>query len=96
MKHTKLTLIALATMLLPSLATAQEAFTGWKHAGALAILTTPDGANLPTGAVIEGFPVLVRLDENWFDFKQAQAGGEDVRFANERMNSHRPHVSQGD
>ena len=81
MKRTLPTLIALAAMLLPFLANAQESFTGWKHAGEFAILTTPDGANLPTGSVIEGFPVLVRIDKDWFDFAQAKADGADVRFA---------------
>ena len=73
-------------MLLPFLANAQDGeaanpFASWQHRGELAILTTPDGADLPAGAVVEDFPVLVRLDKDWFDFKQTKAGGEDVRFA---------------
>ena len=53
----------------------------WKHSGALTILTTPDGADLPACAAVEGFPLLVRLSGDWFDFKQAKAGGEDLRFS---------------
>lgn len=55
-------------------------YESWKHSGALTILTTPDGANLPAGAVVEGFPVLVRLHRDWFDFGQARPDGTDVRF----------------
>ncbi|MCE9608812.1 MAG: DUF2341 domain-containing protein [Chthoniobacter sp.] len=60
---------------------AGAAYQGWSHAGAMALLTTPDGANLPAGTVVEGFPVLVRLHRDWFDFKQAKPNGEDIRFA---------------
>ena len=60
---------------------AAASYQGWKQAGALALLTTPEGANLPAGAVVEGFPVLVRLDKDWFDFSKARPNGEDVRFA---------------
>ena len=56
-------------------------YAGWQRTGALTILTTPEGADLRAGAVLEGFPVLVRLSGDWFDFKQAKAGGEDVRFS---------------
>ena len=31
--------------------------------------------------MVEGFPVLVRLRKDSFDFTKAQAHGEDVRFA---------------
>ncbi len=62
---------------------AAGAFQNWQHSGALTILTTPDGADLPRGAVVEEFPLLVRLDKDWFDFTQAKAGGEDVRFSTE-------------
>ena len=61
--------------------TASPSLPGWKHAGVLTILTTPEGANLPATAEVADFPLLVRLDRDWFDFSQAKAGGEDVRFA---------------
>lgn len=45
------------------------------------ILTTPEGANLPAAALVEDFPLLVRLHRDWFDFAQAKPRGEDVRFS---------------
>ncbi len=56
-------------------------YPGWQHSGSIFVLTTPDGAGLPAAAVVEGFPLLVRLNKDWFDFTQAKAGGEDVRFS---------------
>ena len=56
-------------------------YAGWQHSGSLYILTTPEGANLPATASEDGFPLLVRLDKDWFDFSQAKAHGEDIRFA---------------
>jgi len=53
---------------------------GWKHTGVLTVLTTPEGANLPAGAVVEQFPLLVRLDRDGFDFFQARPDGADMRF----------------
>ena len=32
-------------------------------------------------ASVDGFPVLVRLHKDFFDFGQAKAKGEDLRFA---------------
>ncbi|MCE9546061.1 MAG: DUF2341 domain-containing protein [Planctomycetia bacterium] len=52
----------------------------WKHSGSLFVLTTPEGANLPASAAEEGYPLLVRLHKDFFDFSQAQAHGEDIRF----------------
>jgi hypothetical protein len=56
-------------------------YAGWQHSGSLYILTTPEGANLPATASEDGFPLLVRLDKDWFDFSRAKAHGEDIRFA---------------
>jgi len=56
-------------------------YPGWKHSGSLYVVTTPDGANLPASVSVEGFPLLVRLNKDWFNFSQAKAHGEDVRFA---------------
>jgi len=53
----------------------------WRHSGRLYILTTPEGADLPASASVEGFPLLVRLHKDFFDFSQAKPNGEDIRFA---------------
>ena len=45
------------------------------------ILTTPEGANLPASATEKNFPLLVRLDKDFFDFTQARPNGEDIRFS---------------
>ncbi len=76
--------LALAALVAPFFAAAQEKpnpYPAWQQSGALTILTTPEGANLPAGAAVEEFPLLVRLHRDWFDFKQAKPGGEDVRFS---------------
>jgi Concanavalin A-like lectin/glucanases superfamily/Domain of unknown function (DUF2341)/Carbohydrate esterase, sialic acid-specific acetylesterase len=70
----------------PSLAEDQlgksaASYRDWKHAGSLFVLTTPEGANLPESAVVEGFPLLVRLHRDFFDFSQAQPVGADLRFS---------------
>jgi hypothetical protein len=56
-------------------------YPGWKHTGSVFVLTTPEGANLPAVAVVEDFPLLVRLHKDFFDFTQAQAKGDDLRFS---------------
>ena len=56
-------------------------YKGWQHSGSLCILTTPDGADLPATAKESDFPVLVRLDKDWFRFNEAMPKGEDLRFA---------------
>ena len=65
--------------LLPHTSSAQ--YQGWQHSGSLYILTTPEGADLPATASESGFPLLVRLHKDFFDFSQAKAHGEDLRFA---------------
>ena len=76
-----LLLASMATLCLPATqAATQNPLPGWQHNGVLAVLTTPDGANLPAGTVVEGFPLLVRLQRDWFDFSQAQPDGADLRI----------------
>lgn len=60
--------------------TARDDMTAWKHSGKLFVLTTPQGADLPASAMIEQFPLLVRLHGDWFDFSSASPGGDDIRF----------------
>ncbi len=85
--HTKINshrIKQLATGMFACLALVQTAsaqYQGWRHVGALYILTTPEGANLPATASEENFPLLVRLSKEWFDFSQAKGRGEDIRFS---------------
>ena len=60
---------------------ASAQYQGWQHSGSIYLLTTPEGANLPSAASEDGFPLLVRLHKDSFDFSQAKAGGEDIRFS---------------
>ncbi|MEI6537153.1 MAG: DUF2341 domain-containing protein, partial [Verrucomicrobiaceae bacterium] len=80
-----MTRIYLALLLCAQLAASAEPvsgqYAGWQKVGGIILLTTPEGANMPSGTVLEGFPVLVRLNKDWFDFKQAKPNGEDLRFA---------------
>jgi biopolymer transport protein ExbB len=66
---------------LPGRAVAAGPFADWRHSGSLYILTTPAGADLPAGASVEQFPLLVRLHGDTFDFSQAAADGADLRFS---------------
>jgi len=70
-------MLALLALLQP--ATAE--YQGWQHSGPLAILTSPDGANLPATAAEKDFPLLVRLKQRTFDFSQAKPNGDDIRFS---------------
>ena len=69
--------IALLTACLQSGA---DRYAGWSHAGAITILTTPEGAGLAAGVSVQEFPLLVRLQSDAFDFTQAAPQGNDVRF----------------
>ncbi|MFM7149512.1 MAG: DUF2341 domain-containing protein, partial [Gemmataceae bacterium] len=59
---------------------AQASYAGWKHSGSIYLLTTPEGADLPSSASEKDFPVLVRLHRDFFNFRQANAKGDDLRF----------------
>lgn len=76
----KCLVIAAGFVLLGSSATFGQ-YAGWKHSGPLHRLTTPQGTDLPANTQIRHFPLLVRLDNDWFDFSQAQPKGQDVRFS---------------
>lgn len=74
-------MLIIAGLLLAVLSPLSARYPEWRHSGTLTILTTPDGANLPATASVVSFPLLVRLDKDWFDFSQAKVGGEDIRFS---------------
>ena len=77
----KTKVITTTLAILALLQTASAQYPGWQHSGSMHILTTPEGANLPATSVEVGFPLLVRLSRDGFDFAQAKANGEDIRFA---------------
>ena len=79
------TLMLQCVLLWPKAADAQPpqnppSLQAWKHSGSMWLLTTSEGADLPETAVVDGFPLLVRLHKDFFDFSQAKANGEDLRF----------------
>ena len=63
------------------LSQASAQYGDWKHSGSMYVVTTPAGADLPATAVEKNFPLLVRLNKNYFDFRQARPRGEDIRFS---------------
>jgi len=74
--------IACGVILLTGLLQAASAqYSPWQHSGSIYLLTTPEGANLPASASEDGFPLLVRLHKDFFNFNQAKPQGEDVRFS---------------
>ena len=90
MKASAISVSLIFPLLLPFTAFAQNKAGGldspykaWQHSGAFAILTTPEGANLPESSSVEQFPLLVRVRGDWFDFSQAKENGEDLRFSSE-------------
>lgn len=78
---TPLTLTAVLALSITLTGSAQAQYLGWMHSGAVFVLTTPEGADLPASASVENFPLLVRLHKDFFDFRQAHANGDDLRFS---------------
>jgi len=63
------------------LSQASAQYDDWKHSGSMYIVTDSAGADLPASAVEKNFPLLVRLNKEYFDFSQAKPRGEDIRFS---------------
>jgi hypothetical protein len=59
---------------------AVQSYATWTNSASFFILTTPNGANIATGAAETNFPVLLRLNSGNFNFAQAQSDGRDIRF----------------
>lgn len=77
----KSTTTIIASLLFATAAFAGPDYSTWAHAGSVFVLTTPEGADLPAAASLEGFPVLVRLHRDFFNFAGARPNGEDLRFS---------------
>ena len=63
------------------LSQASAQYDDWKHTGSIYLVTDSAGADLPASAVEKNFPLLIRLNKEYFDFTQPKDGGEDVRFS---------------
>ena len=63
------------------LSQASAQYGDWKHSGSTYLVTDSAGADLPASAVEKNFPLLIRLNKEYFDFSQAKPQGEDVRFS---------------
>jgi hypothetical protein len=74
-------LVVVGAYLLAASVAGADDYPGWKHSGSMYVLTTPEGADLPATASVEGFPLLVRLHKNFFDFSEARPNGEDLRVS---------------
>ena len=59
---------------------AVQSYDTWAHSGSMFIITTPEGANIAAGLTETNFPILIRLNNNNFNFAQAASDGRDVRF----------------
>lgn len=60
------------------------------------VLTTTNGANLPTSAVETNFPILLRLNASNFNFSQARTNGADILFTTATSNSLPYEIEQWD
>ena len=74
----------LVIMFLAIAGTTFAQYKNWEHSGSLYLDTTPEGANLPATAHEKDFPLLIRLNKDWFDFSRAKLNGEDIRFSTSR------------
>ena len=59
---------------------AVQSYETWTNSASFFILTTPEGANIASGAAEVNFPILLRLSASNFTFSQAQSDGRDIRF----------------
>jgi hypothetical protein len=63
------------------LSQAAAQYDDWKHSGSTYLVTDSAGADLLASAVEKNFPLLIRLNKEYFDFTQAKPRGEDIRFS---------------
>ncbi len=59
-----------------------QPYAGWSHSAIISINTTTAGAGLAAGAVVNNFPMLVKLGSGYFNFSQCKPAGADIRFSN--------------
>ena len=67
--------LTLALVFAGFLSQASAQYGDWKHSGSMYLVTDSAGADLPASAVEKNFPLLVRLNKEYFDFSQAKPSG---------------------
>lgn len=60
--------------------TVNTAYFRWNHHRTITLNTSASGADIQGN--VANFPVLIRLDNSNFNFAEAAAGGQDLRFTN--------------
>lgn len=61
-------------------------YNSWKHKGSFYILTNKDGVFLPSSSIEKNFPLLLRLNKDFFNFNEANKQGNDIRFSDVNAN----------
>ena len=74
-------LAVIAGPLVPVVPVAWGQYPEWAQRGSYHLLTTAEGADLPEGVVLQGFPVLLRLAADGFPFGEADPQGADLRVS---------------
>jgi hypothetical protein len=89
----RLLLLLLACLIISPNAFAQ--YPAWQQSGSFYILTTPEGANLPSTAKLADFPLLVRLHKDFFNFSKARPMGRICGFLPQRVSRLNTRLSNG-
>ena len=56
-------------------------YSTWKHKGSFYILTNKNGVFIPSSSTEKNFPLLLRLNKDFFNFTEANKQGNDLRFS---------------
>ena len=75
---------SLLILLASILAAADATLPNWPNHGTIFLLTDRTGVDLPATESVTDFPLLVRLQGDWFPFAQAKPNGEDLRFTDDQ------------
>ena len=61
--------------------TSRAQYNSWTHKGSFYILTNKDGVSLPPTSTEENFPLLLKLNKDFFNFNETNKQGNDIRFS---------------
>ena len=75
---------SLLILLASVLGAADATLPNWPNHGTIFLLTDRTGVDLPATESVTDFPLLVRLQGDWFPFAQAKPNGEDLRFTDDQ------------